>query len=506
VFWSSIGAAGADATLAGVLAGLLIAAAAALIVQWYQGSDAHTIALFGSGVPVLGLSTFLFTVIAGMDLSYTDDDAVPVVCSVLWSQWLLAVNVLFIGTAILVCGLGWALVSYGDTLAVRLLEEGEKEKNVDIDAVRDRRRFFIHLNAWLSGTIITASIGILVVTNELYLKAVAYPYKSSNKYPGIPDNYSGNIIQYLNNALNKIQNAIQNNKIQNTIQNTIQLHHERYLIFLVYLFGVYLVGRASYVVIIRTRSALRENNRSCAAYDGTLVAADSGGADSGGADSGGADSGGRKSLFVLFAHGGPVGKDPRFSRRTKLAIRAAQEFVVVMWVALSALLAVYLTSEVVIHRAWGGFSGKEVTWIFIGVVAVYVLIAGIVELLAAKEDDAPADNEAVPPANAESVERIRIDYNFGMLTVTIYGVVLFVVLATFLVVALTQLSLGGSSRIIISLLLGGLYPALILTGLSSSVPAGEDVRLPKWEIVVKRMRIWTSTPSARRVHTSSTTG
>lgn len=459
VFWSSIGAAGADATLAGVLAGLLIAAAAALIVQWYQGSASRTIALFGSGVPVLGLSTFLFTVIAGMDLQYTDDDDVPVVCSVLWSQWLLAVNVLFIGTAILVCGLGWALVSYGDTLAVRLLQE-----NVDIDTVSDRRRFFIHLNAWLSGTIITASIGILLVTNLLYLKAVAYPYL------------------FPHNKLNKIQNKI---------QDTIELHHERYLIFLVYLFGVYLVGRASYVVIIRTRSALRANNRSCAAYDGTPVAA---------------DSGGIKSLFVLFAGGGPAGKDPRFSRRTKLAIRAARKFVVVMWVALSALLAVYLTSEVVIGRPWGGFSGKEVTWIFIGVVVVYALIVGIVELLPAKEDDTPTHNEAVPSANAESVERIRIEYNFGMLTVTTYGVVLFVVLGTFFVVALTQLPLWRPVRIFVSLGLAGLYPALVLTGLSSSVPAGEDVRLPKWEIVVKRMRIWTGTPSARRVHTSSTTG
>jgi hypothetical protein len=471
VFWSSIGAAASDATLAGVLAGLLIAAAAALIVQWYQGSDAHTIALFGSGVPVLGLSTFLFTVIAGMDLSYTDDNAVPTVCKVLWSQWLVAVNVLFIGTAILVCGLGWALVSYGDTVAVRILEKNklEKNKNVDIETIRTRRRFFIYLSAFLAGTIISASIGILVVTNILYLKAVAYPYLYPIKYPGIPDGYPGN-------AVNTMQNTI-----QNTIQNAIQLHQERYLIFLVYLFGVYLVGRASYVVIIRTRSALRENNRSCAAYEGTPVAA----------DSGGADSGGRKSLFVLFALGGPAGKDPRFSRRT---IRAAQKFVVVMWVALSAVLAVYLTSEVVIHRHWGGFGGKEVTWIFIGVVVVYVLIVGTVELLSAKEDDTPNDNKAVPPANAESVERIRIDYNFGLLTVTTYGVILFVVLATFFVVSLTQLSLWPFWRPIISLALAGLYPALVLLGLSSSVPAGEDVSLPKWEIVVKRMRIWTGTP------------
>ena len=38
VFWSAISAASAEATLAGLLAGLLIAAVAALIVQWYQGA------------------------------------------------------------------------------------------------------------------------------------------------------------------------------------------------------------------------------------------------------------------------------------------------------------------------------------------------------------------------------------------------------------------------------------------------------------------------------------
>jgi hypothetical protein len=470
VFWSSIGAAGSDATLAGVLAGLLIAAAAALIVQWYQGSDAHTIALFGSGVPVLGLSTFLFTVIGGMDLSYIDDKSVPDVCSVLWSQWLLAVNVLFIGTAILVCGLGWALVSYGDTLAVRLLEN-----KVDIDVVSMRRRFFIYLNAFLSGTIITTSIGIILVTNVLYLKAIAWPYLYPDKYLILPDDYPGKIIQFINK---------ESTKVQNIIGNATHIHDERYRIFLVYLFGVYLIGRASYVVIIRTRSALRENNRSCAAYRGTRVAA----------DSGGAASPSIKSLFVLFADGGPAGKDSRCSQRTKLAIRAAQKFVVVMWVALSVLVAVSLTSQVLIHRRWGGFSGKEVTWIFIGVVVVYILIVGIVELLPAKEDDTPTHNEAVPPADAESVERIRIEYKFGMLTATTYGVVLFVVLGTFFVVALTQLTLWTTWRINTSLLLGGLYPALVLTGLSSSVPAGEDVRLPKWEIVVRGMRMWTGTP------------
>jgi hypothetical protein len=36
VFWSTITAASPDSSFAGVLAGLLIAAVAALLVQWYQ--------------------------------------------------------------------------------------------------------------------------------------------------------------------------------------------------------------------------------------------------------------------------------------------------------------------------------------------------------------------------------------------------------------------------------------------------------------------------------------
>ena len=452
MLWSSIGAADTDATLAGVLTGLLIAAAAALIVQWYQGSDAHTIALFGSGVPVLALSTFLFTVIAGMDLSDNNLNGVDIlpVCSGLWSQWLLAINVLFVGSAILVCGLGWALVSYGDTLAVRFCE-----RNVPIKTVEDRRRFFIRLNAWLSSAMITASIAILVVTTILYLKAVAYPYPDRIKYAN-PSNE-----QY---------------RLEVGAQHEHNLKNETYLIFFVYFFGVYLIGRAAYVVFVRTSSALRANKESCAAYaaGGPAVAAD------------------REGIKSSIAAEGPAGKDPKFSQRTKLAIRAAQKFVVVLWVALSALLAVCLTSFVVISRPWGGFSGKEVSWIFIGVVAVYVLIVGIIELVPAGKGDTPTYNIAVPPANADSVERIRIEYHFGLLTVTTYSVVLFVVLGTFFVAALTQGPLSTqppswtNPQLILSLVLGGLYPALVLTGLSSSVPAAEDVELPKWEIIGRR--------------------
>jgi len=443
VLWSSIGAADSDATLAGVLAGLLIAAAAALIVQWYQGSDAHTIALFGSGVPVLALSTFLFTIIAGMDLSGIAPSDVPVVCPQLWSQWLLAINVLFVGSAILVCGLGWALVSYGDNLAVRFCE-----KNVPIETVEDRRRFFIRLNAWLSAAMITASIAILVVTNILYLKATGYPYLATKSQDGWHYSDQLNAQPYKEN-----------------------LYNERYLIFFVYLFGIYFIGRASYVVFVRTRSARRANEKSCAAYAaaGPPAPAD-------------------KSMKPLFTGGRPAGH-PRSARRKKLPMRAAQKFVVVGCVALSALLAVYPTSKILVGRYSGGFSANIVIW----VVVVYVLVAGIIELIPANEDDTPTHNKAARSSNAESVERIRIVYNFGMLSITTYGVVLFVVLGTFFVAALTQGSLWkhgpawANPQIMISLFLGGLYPALVLTGLSSSVPAADDVESPKWEIVGRRI-------------------
>ena len=165
-------------------------------------------------------------------------------------------------------------------------------------------------------------------------------------------------------------------------------------------------------------------------------------------------------------------------------MRAVQEFVVVMWVALGALLAVYLTSEYVEDRHWGTVSPKMVTYVvvlYIIVRAIYVVVMRIVELASAKKDDTPTNNEAVPPANAKPEERVRIKYDFGRLSTTTYSVVFLAILGTFFVAVLTQGPLWTVPRIIISLFLGGLYPAVVLAGLSSSVPAAEDVRMPKWE-------------------------
>jgi hypothetical protein len=84
------------------------AAAAALLVQWYQGGAPSTVALFGSGVPILTLATYLFTVIGAVDYP---NPAGENLCSQLWSEWLLATGSLFIGSAVLVCGCGLRVVS-----------------------------------------------------------------------------------------------------------------------------------------------------------------------------------------------------------------------------------------------------------------------------------------------------------------------------------------------------------------------------------------------------------
>jgi hypothetical protein len=378
--------------------------------------------LFGSGVPALTLSTYLFTVIAGVEypknIDYTTRGGTgDNLCSQLWSNWLLAIGLLWIGAAILVCGLGWALVSYADNLAVKLCKT-----NTPIDKIEDLRRAFILLNALLSGAAITGATALFIVPSVAYLTGIGYS-DSSHEFIGV----------------------------------------KWYLLFFIYLGGLYLIGRSSYVVIKRTLSALRANKKSCAAY-------------AAGGPPGAIDDEGIKAGVGPARP--PAAKDPR-----KLAMHAAEEFARVIWAAFCAFLAVYMTSGKAFHHQQWAVSPKTVITIvihlavlYVIVRAIYVIIAGIIERVSAKKGATPTNNKAVPPANTKPVERIRIEYGRGWLRVATYGVVILAALGTFFVALLTQGPLLPHPRIFISLFLGGLYPAVVLTWLSSSVPAAEDVR------------------------------
>jgi hypothetical protein len=452
VWWSAIKAATGDLTLSGVLAGLLIAAAAALLVAWYELSAPPTIALFGSGVPALALSTFLFTVIAGMDFpNPTRDKKVEQdVCSQLWSQWLLAIGLLFVGAAVLVCGLGWALVGYSDNLAVRLCKS-----NIPIGTVESSRMNFIRLNGWISGGVITTTIALLISSNVTYVKTI---HKDTF---GSPFSFSLFSIKLF------------------SIEGSFST--KWYAILFVFLIGIYFMSRSAYIAANRTRSAQRANKRLCAAYATVGLP-------------GVTDNERIKDAFaVAQPRRSPSAKYPRSARNKKVAMRAAQEFAVVLWVALGALVAAHMTSTSLKPPPDEGWAPPSHYHIVRYVVVVYIiarvtyaLIVGIVKLVSAKKEDTSTNEEAVPPANVESVERIRITYSVGMLAATTRNVVLMAIFAAFFVVALTQgpLSTHPITQVIISLFLGGVYPAAILTGLSYSIPAGEDGRLPpKWVTV-----------------------
>src|SRR5580693_4484661 len=224
VGWSVLGGAAQDSTLAGVLAGFLIVAATALLVQWNDRSDSDTFALFASGVAALTLSSYLFTVLSGTKPGPNPD---PKVCGQIWSQWLPAFAMLLIGASVLLCGLGWALVSYSDNLAVKLIE-----KNRPMKRVEENRRFFITLSMALSLGGTTAMTCWLIAANVVYLKG------TTGRHVGDKTIYP--FFEFLN--------------------------VKWYTMFFVFLFGLYVVVRSAYLVIWRTRSARQENVASCIRY------------------------------------------------------------------------------------------------------------------------------------------------------------------------------------------------------------------------------------------------
>jgi hypothetical protein len=125
------------------------------------------------------------------------------------------------------------------------------------------------------------------------------------------------------------------------------------------------------------------------------------------------------------------------------ALRAAKEFVVVILVALGAVLAIYMTSGQAFGQPRNGITVSPkivicVVVVYLIVRATYALIAKFVELVSEKRDGSPSNSETVPPANAESVGRIRINYSVGMLRLTTYRVVLLAILATFFVATLPR--------------------------------------------------------------------
>jgi hypothetical protein len=120
--WSIITTSGPNATLATVLAGFMLAVMSILLGRAGPGSGdnvkaAHTLALFGSGVLVLGLDAYLFGNISA--LGPTVDPATGAArkemrqaCAMAWTEAMPAASMLVLGACLMIAGLAWILVQY----------------------------------------------------------------------------------------------------------------------------------------------------------------------------------------------------------------------------------------------------------------------------------------------------------------------------------------------------------------------------------------------------------
>jgi hypothetical protein len=445
-FWSVLNSAVPDLTLAGVLAGFLIAVVAALVGQWYDRASPRMIALFASGVPALMLSGYLFTISSGAKppeepkvvaeltgqptgepkflvvstpSNPPKDPNVITYCNQVWSQWLPAFAALLIGGSVLLCGLGWALVIYGDHLADRL-----KGENLPAGTIEDYHRFFIGLSALLSLAATIGMAGLLIAANVTYLTATTHPKNTTDP---------------------------------NTTLAFFEFPHGVYwyAMFFVFLFGVYVVAGSAYLVFSRTTS---------------------------------------------FAWGEHVpGVHTKSSARrgawgNKRVRRVAREIGIVLVIVFGAFFAGWLTKGVLGVK----FSGHTVNYVevvaaayaigrlaYCGIVHVRQYSRSMREGRATTKGYAEADAKIpVAPSTEKPEDAIQLKYSSGRLRATTYHVVFFAVLGAVFTVVVTNGYLWnslGSWQTGLALFIGGFYPACILLGLSHSVPADPSVGLPKWK-------------------------
>ncbi len=476
--WSVLNAAVPDLTLAGVLAGFLIAVVAALVVQWYDRASPRMIALFASGVPALMISSFLFTLSSGarppeqpnvvaeltgskltgeptflvvpppsskdgkflpvppLSGPFKDSDAVTLYCNQEWSEWLPAFAALLIGGSVLLCGLGWALVIYGDHLADRLHNEG-----VLPGTIEDYHRFFIRLSALLSLGATIGMAGLLIAADVAYLTATTRPHNTADP------NMTLFFLEF-------------------------PKHNYWYAIFFVFLFGVYVVAGSACIVFWRTTS---------------------------------------------FAWGGvPTESSSRRGTRGDRRVRYVVREITIVAVIVGGVFPAGYLAKLNIQGANEKFSANPIQYFWV-VAAVYavgrLLYGGLV--YASQYNRSVGDGRAATKGDVEpdakvpaasSAKKPEGNYSSGWLKATSYNVVLFAVAGAVFTVVVTNGPLWGglgSGQTGLILFIGGLYPAGILIGLGCSVPADPSVELPTWKSITN-VTLPTLTRGIRKMLSDST--
>lgn len=114
--WSLLKTASANSNLAIVLAGFLVAAIPILYNAKDKGGHiGGTLSLFASSIAVLGLSSYLFSAVAGADPEVYSGQARTENCIKVWNEGLFASSLLAVGSVAIAAGIGWLLTTFGLT-------------------------------------------------------------------------------------------------------------------------------------------------------------------------------------------------------------------------------------------------------------------------------------------------------------------------------------------------------------------------------------------------------
>lgn len=164
--WSIIATSGPNATLATVLAGFMMSVMAILLSREGPGEIrdakiAHTLALFGSGVLILGLDAFLFGNISALAGPVKDSKGG---CGIAWMEAMPATSMLMVGACLMVAGLAWVLAQYFVSRGIWNTRPGPQ---------MDRpTRLVLCLPGILTGAVMVTTAPLVVLTVLMYLKVM----------------------------------------------------------------------------------------------------------------------------------------------------------------------------------------------------------------------------------------------------------------------------------------------------------------------------------------------
>jgi hypothetical protein len=108
--WSIIASAQANSNLAGILAGFLFFGLIYLLGKDEKRSE--TVLLFTASFIILAFAGYLFSRVSGFSASSDPGPAIASFCKGVWMEGMIAYAMLVVGTATMIVGLGYVLVSY----------------------------------------------------------------------------------------------------------------------------------------------------------------------------------------------------------------------------------------------------------------------------------------------------------------------------------------------------------------------------------------------------------